>query len=223
MSDLPTSNYSIEALELFRLFPGADFREKFKLSTAVRMSASFPFFSPSVSLPTNPRRRVIDAGFYDNYGVSLSATWLCSGNNLGWIREHTDRICLIQIHDGEYNVARRLEKVPPESSNLFTRTVEEFLSPLEGLDNARVASSSFRNDGQLEMVSRYFGLASTPENPIKFTVVNFEYSGPACMNWRLTKKELEDLKNKAKSENNIKKIRLLLEYLFSEEKAPAEK
>ena len=69
-------NYSHEALELFRLFPQS--RGRFALSTAVRMSASFPYFSPAVPLPTKPRRRVVDAGYFDNYGVSLAAAFLFS-------------------------------------------------------------------------------------------------------------------------------------------------
>src|SRR5262249_12594333 len=58
-------NHSIEALEMFRMFRDAP--NRLTLATAARMSASFPFFSPAVSLPTNPRRRIVDAGYYDNY------------------------------------------------------------------------------------------------------------------------------------------------------------
>jgi hypothetical protein len=91
-------NHSVEALELFRMFPDAI--STFRVSTAARMSASFPYFGPAVSLPTIPRRRVVDAGYYDNYGVSLASSWLFSGSNQAWIRSHCDRILLIQIRDG---------------------------------------------------------------------------------------------------------------------------
>ena len=39
------------------------------------MNASFPYISPAVSLPVDPPRRVVDAGYYDNYGVNLAAAW----------------------------------------------------------------------------------------------------------------------------------------------------
>src|SRR5262249_28751643 len=42
--------YSVEALELFRLFPRS--KSALTLATAARMSASFPYLSPAVSLPT---------------------------------------------------------------------------------------------------------------------------------------------------------------------------
>ncbi len=41
--------YSLSAVEFFRLFPSA---VEFHLATGVRMSASFPYVSPAVSLPT---------------------------------------------------------------------------------------------------------------------------------------------------------------------------
>src|SRR5205823_123205 len=137
----------------FRLFRGA--QHGVKLSTAVRMSASFPIFSPAVPLPTWPRRRVVDAGYYDNYGVSLSSNWLFSRANFQWVRENATKVCLIQIRDGVDDDFRRLERVRLEGSTEFTRAVEEPFSPLEGLDNARVGSSSFRNDGQLELLTLY--------------------------------------------------------------------
>ena len=215
-ADLTGSNYSIEAFEFFKLFPDLheDSRNGFKISTATRMSAAFPFFTPSVSLPTTPRRRVIDAGFYDNYGVSLSATWLCSKSNRQWIQENVDRICLIQIQDGQYNALRRLEKIEGEKSNPWSRALEEILSPLEGLDNARMASSAFRNDGQLEIVGDYMEMISPPNTRINFMVVNFAYPGHACMNWRLTQCEMKDLKEWANKPDVHNRIQYLMNYLF---------
>jgi hypothetical protein len=185
-------NYSIEALQLFRLFPEA--QNQLKLSTAVRMSASFPFFTPAVSLPTWPRRRVVDAGYYDNYGVSLSASWLFSGQNKPWLFEDQkiSRVCIIQIRDGIDDDYRRLERVRPNRSTELSRAAEEFLSPLEGLDNARVSSSSFRNDGQLELLNTYLS-----EKGVKFLVADFEFTGRASLNWRLSAGEKAELEERA--------------------------
>lgn len=60
---------SISAVELFRLFPHV--QNAFQVGTAARMNASFPLVSPGVRLPTTPTRRVVDAGYYDNFGVNL--------------------------------------------------------------------------------------------------------------------------------------------------------
>lgn len=65
--------FSYMAVEFAKLFPNA---ADFKLSTAVRMNASFPLFSPAAALPTDPVRHVVDAGYYDNYGTAAAAKWL---------------------------------------------------------------------------------------------------------------------------------------------------
>lgn len=145
--------YSVEALELFRMFPEA--KQTFKLSTAVRMSASFPYFSPAVSLPTIPKRRIVDAGYYDNYGVSLAASWLFSNRNAEWIDANASRIVLIQIRASVSESERILKKVPREDDDLVERSFEELVSPPEGLYNGLFAAASFRNDGQLELLSAY--------------------------------------------------------------------
>src|SRR5262249_31280922 len=47
------------SLQLFSLFPTA--YGQFKVRTAVRMSATFPYVTPSTNLPTDPPYRVVDA------------------------------------------------------------------------------------------------------------------------------------------------------------------
>ena len=62
--------YSVTALEFFRVFGKEG--DGLTLATAARMSGSFPMVSPAVNLPTRPPVRVVDAGYYDNYGVNLA-------------------------------------------------------------------------------------------------------------------------------------------------------
>jgi hypothetical protein len=144
-------NHSVEAIELFRLLPPA--QSTFVVGTAARLSASFPYFSPAVSLPSFPRRRVVDAGYYDNYGVSLAASWLFSETNRDWIRDHSDSIVLIQIRDGVSEDMRQLRTVAEDTSDPRTRSLEELSSPVEGLISSWTSSSLFRNDNQLEVLS----------------------------------------------------------------------
>jgi predicted acylesterase/phospholipase RssA len=197
--------YSREALELFRLFP--DSARRFRLSSAVRMSASFPFISPAVSLPTRPRRRVVDAGYYDNYGVSLAAAWLFSTNHRVWIDKVASKVLLVQIRDGVDHPQRRLERLDAESSSGVSRSTEELSSPLEGLYNARVGSSSFRNDAGLELLSQF---NSSQNNPLGtgqragqqyqwFQVVNFELPEPAALSWYLSAGEQKRIREAIES------------------------
>ncbi len=192
-------NYSHEALELFRLFP--QMHERFAISTAIRMSASFPFLSPAVSLPTKPRRRVVDAGYFDNYGVSLAAAFLFSGKNREWFQENVSKIAIVQIRDGASDDERRLEVIPDAKrkkgiDSLLSRSLEEFTSPLEGMSSGRVGTCSFRNDALLELLSSYFesqrrepGSGKIPQAQRYFTVVNFEFPNQVSLSWHLSKGE----------------------------------
>jgi hypothetical protein len=168
------------------------------------MSASFPFFSPAVSLPVKPRRRLVDAGYYDNYGVSLTSSWLMSGKNRNWIAANATKILLIQIRDGVDQPQRRFDTLDPDSSTGLSRSTEEVSSPLEGLYNARVGSSSFRNDGQLELLTHFWTLQEenrfTWEVPRKspqdrpFQVATFEFPYKVALSWYLTKRERDQVR-----------------------------
>lgn len=150
----PVETYSREAIELFKLFPDPEVRKRFRLGTAVRLSASFPYFSPGASLPTEPRYRVVDAGYYDNDGISVAASWLFSGMNRDWIEENASRVVLIQIRDSSSEESRLLGKFDSRPPNYLLRALEQLTTPPEGLWQMRIASSSFRNDGQLELLSQ---------------------------------------------------------------------
>ncbi len=192
--------YSFEGIEFFRRFRQAPL----KLSTAARLSASFPFFSPAVVLPTWPRRRVVDAGYYDNYGVSVAASYLFSTTHQKWILANASGVILIQIRDGLSQNERKMGVVPLDAKESAPRqlsiAVEEFTSPLEGLLNARVSTASYRNDGMLELLSSFFKevdagkTGTTPAESFFFTTATFEYPGPASLNWYLTRRERANIR-----------------------------
>jgi hypothetical protein len=201
-------NHSIEAMELFRLFPDA--RKRFTVATAARMSASFPYFSPAVSLPTEPRRRVVDAGYYDNYGVSLASSWLFSGNNQDWILKHFKRILIIQIRDGITEDRRQLLEHEPDNSSIPRRAVEELTSPPEGLYNASTSSSSFRNDGQLELLDEFEHLRRKVSRPANWKdspilVVDFELGDEVSLSWYLSNQENDKINTDAAELTSQKK------------------
>ena len=203
LADL-NKNYSHEALELFRMFPQS--RGKFAISTAIRMSASFPYLSPAVTLPTKPRRRVVDAGYFDNYGVSLAASFFFSKKNNEWFKENVSKIVIVQIRDGQSEDERRLEQIPDARrqkgiDTMLSRSLEELTSPIEGLSNGRVGTCSFRNDGLLELLSTYYvqmrqepTTGKLPHAKRFFTVVNFEYPGHVAISWHLSKGEKNQMR-----------------------------
>jgi predicted acylesterase/phospholipase RssA len=210
--------YSLSALEFYRVFPEA---HDFLLSTAVRMSAAFPLVTPAISIPTVPPRRVVDAGYYDNYGVNLGAMWIFE--NRRWLYEYTSGVVLIQIRDSQSERGRReIEDPEPEPERgiistvlrrmpFSSRTLDVFgklsesvrrgsqwiTSPLEGLSTARQANMSFRNDEQAEILNNVINL--DPESPVTnqgfYTTVVFECPKEASLSWALTPQEKRDIQN----------------------------
>lgn len=160
--------YSISAFEFFKLFPRAT---DFKVATAVRMNASFPLVSPAVHLPTNPSRRVVDAGYYDNYGIEVAAGWL--DLNRDWLLANTSGVLLVQIRDGlslldRYGVDDRT----PSAWSYVGRGFELITSPIEGASRVGSTRSMFGNDRVIQGVSDWFTLASGRRD--FFTTVVFE-------------------------------------------------
>jgi hypothetical protein len=144
--------YSLSALEFFRLFPYA---VEFHLATGVRMSASFPYVSPAVSLPTNPPRRVVDAGYYDNYGIQLAAAWVQT--NVDWLIRETSGVVLVQVRDA-ISLEERLDVADSPTGFWASvgRSFQFLTSPLEGAEQARSASGLFRNDQDVQDLSDLF-------------------------------------------------------------------
>ncbi|WP_165251136.1 patatin-like phospholipase family protein [Paludisphaera soli] len=147
------NSFSISALELFKLDPKV--MPDLTLAAAARMSATFPFVSPAVNLPTNPPLRVVDAGYYDNYGVHLANAWLLQ--NREWIRRHTSGVLVLQIRDA---VSKRDRVgVPSEAKGFFDKLFQGaglFGSVSDAILRARYSTTTFRNDQESIAVNEVF-------------------------------------------------------------------
>jgi hypothetical protein len=62
-----------------------------------RMNASFPYVSPAVDPPTEPRRHVVDTGYCGNYGVRTAAAWRVHHRH--WLKRNTSDVVFIQARD----------------------------------------------------------------------------------------------------------------------------
>jgi len=105
-----------ESIEFQRLFKGQD-AASLKLSNALRMNATFPYITPLVTLPSEPKMRVMDAGVRDNYGYRTTLSFLYTYR--AWLREHVGRVVLIQMRDKQ----RELE-IRPVGGSVIGRLME---------------------------------------------------------------------------------------------------
>ena len=102
--------------------------------------------------PLSPERRVVDAGYYDNFGVDLAAMWLF--RNEAVVREHTSGGAVIEVRAYRNGYARwhfqdkEAEKyrpdptrpgpqVPRRDRGALRASLEWLSTPAEAIGNAR--------------------------------------------------------------------------------------
>lgn len=173
--------YSRNAFQFHDLFPG--YLKALSPWTAARLSASFPYVTPAAVLPTRPRRRVVDAGYWDNFGVNLCSSWLedClfSEARRQWLGRFRN-VLLLQIRDGVLSYSA-VEPPEDERTRTLSRGLEWLSSPPEAVLAARNAVAVYRGDEQVEALSQIFG--------DRFSTAKIEFHKSASLSWALTDEE----------------------------------
>ncbi len=157
------------SVEVFKQFAGA--QQSVAIAQAARLSATFPYMSPAISLPTDPDRRVVDAGYYDNYGIDLATGLLQDPEIADWIKEHCAGVAVIE--------ARAFPSpLPTPPAGRLARALQFLTSPPEALFSARQASQMFRNHQQLHAAARLYDRDF-------LRVFTFEAVSDVSMSWYL--------------------------------------
>jgi hypothetical protein len=169
------NRYSRTSLDLFRLIPSA---RSMPVAAAARMNASFPYVVPAAELPTIPRRHVVDAGYWDNFGVHTAVIWI--EHNMAWLRANTSGVVVIQVRDVETEVDdRSLSRALP---SVWLRAFDEFTAPVVAALQARSATQTFRNDADLTRIADGF-----------ITTIVFENPNRSVLSWSLTHRQALDM------------------------------
>ena len=177
----------------------------FKLRTAVRMNASFPYVSPSTALPTIPYRRVVDAGYYDNYGIDMAVKYLSEPNIRDWILQNTSGVALIEIRAFPH-------AAPSKGVSASKQSFQWLTTPLDGMLSARGSTMTFRNWQSFRNLQETYRLAeralgreatSTPEGFGFLERFTFELAdADISLNWYLPEFELAEMVTKLELEDN---------------------
>jgi hypothetical protein len=197
-----------EQLNFFQIFPEA--RASFRLKTAVRMSATFPYISPIVELPTSPPQRVVDAGYYDNYGIGTATAILREPNIMKWLKANVEGIMIVQIRASAVHLPPDLEmQAPVDDFCKQSRQVQDgsgpftwLTGPLEGAAAGRAVSMRVRNDQALNMLADTYGLDRNGRDFLRWVV--FENSARASATWSLPHAELECFR--VQLDSNVNKL-----------------
>lgn len=172
--------------------------DSLRFLTALRMSATFPYVTPTITLPTDPPIQIADAGISDNYGVVDGLVFLNVFKE--WIMENTSEVVMMTIRDSDKNEALGA----PESMNFF----ERFLSPIRSAYQSWDKVQTIKNDQFYELTKSVMG------NHLRR--VEFEYiptdgsESRASLSWRLTEIEKRGIIKAIHQKKNQKVLSELL-------------
>ncbi|SHM35174.1 Patatin-like phospholipase [Chitinophaga jiangningensis] len=169
---------------------GVDFTQYFsrqdapqlRVTSAIRMCATFPYVLPNAFLPSNPIVDVMDAGIRDNFGQQTTLRYLYSFRE--WINENTSGVVYIQVRDTRKNDISPIKKTKDLPDLLF--------EPLFTMQQHWSAMQDFDQDDLINYMEGYF--------PNKFHRVIFQYvpqyhDKAAALSWHLTSREKLDIAN----------------------------
>lgn len=174
------------ALELFELFPDA--RDRLRLSTAVRMSATFPYVSPTGVLPTEPSRGVVDAGYYDNFGMVAANAFLQAPAIQNWLLANTTGVVVLQLR--AFNDTQNTDE-DEESNSALERALYGLVSPIAGAASARNVAMRARNDREFDLVRRLY---AQRDPDFLFETIELTSDAETSLNWYITPQEVESLR-----------------------------
>jgi len=170
----------IDAVDFAAFFSGQD-PYNLRLTSALRLNATFPFVLPVVKLPSEPRMDVMDAGLRDNFGTELASRYLYVMRD--WLEKNTRQVIFLEIRDTREN---DVTENSDESSSLS----KMLFDPLFVIQNKWEAFQSYSH-GFIKNYAPWF-----LNGKLRFITLQYvpkESKKVAALNFHLTQKEKRDL------------------------------
>lgn len=186
--------------------------EDLSFLSALRMSASFPYITPNMSLPSNPRLEIMDAGISDNFGVSDAVRFIHVFKK--WIAENTGGIVMVVIRDTKSNSP--IENRPNPS------IIDRITYPIASVYNNLITMQDINNDVRIEQMKDWFdgeldvieiAYDSFDGNTNESKSSKEKEIERASLSWHLTSKEKKNIIENINIESNQKAIKKLKETL----------
>jgi hypothetical protein len=184
-------NYTPDAIEFNRLFKGMN-PEKLRFTSALRMSATFPYITPLTELPTTPTIEVFDAGMRDNIGTDNVVRFLHTFNE--WLSVHTSGVIVVQTRD-----KRKVREPEKNSTNTIihslTRPLNSFYGNLFGVQD-------YNHDRELMSAGLWL---KVPLDVLDFELKN-EQPDVISVSWHLTEREKQRTTSCMSMEFNMENV-----------------
>ena len=189
----------IDAVDFATFFANQD-PYNLRITSAIRMNATFPFVLPVVRMPSVPAMNIMDAGLRDNYGAEIASRYIYVMRD--WLEHHTGKTIFIEIRDNrEYDVAEST----PETS-LGNMVVD----PIFVIQNKWESFQSYKHSF-IKDIEPYFLKGKL--HYLTLSYVPKETNKTAALNFHLTLKEKEDLFQSIYNRDNQKAVDSILHLL----------
>jgi hypothetical protein len=188
---------------------GIDFQRYFKdhgagnlrFLSALRMSATFPYVTPNISLPSEPAMETMDSGISDNFGVEDATRFLYVFRE--WIAENTSGVIFLCIRDSE--------KDTPIEKNISLTLFQKFFTPIRNIYKNWTYIQDIKNDNLIEFAKTWhpgnihrinlqyiprtiFNEEEPPQNEAQENKqLEKEEIERASLNWHLTTREKKNI------------------------------
>jgi hypothetical protein len=191
-------NPQIENIEYLKYFKKSNPGEV-SFTSVLRMSATFPYIMPMITMPTEPGMQVMDAGIRDNYGSKTTVRYLIALRK--WLQENTSGVIVLKVRDTK----KTLIGETYQNIGLF----ERLLLPFGNMYGNFPRVQDFNQDELFSTAIR------SMDYPIEIITLNLRenYNDKISLSWHLTQKEKEKISNAVNSEENIQSIHRLLKIL----------
>lgn len=165
----------IDGVEFYRFFE-AQRGDSLRTTSALRMSATFPYITPLASMPAVPKMEVIDAGARDNNGFELSLRMVYEFRD--WISKNTSGVIFVQL----------LANDPPSeeiSGSPYKTRFDDLIKPIGGVVNSFANLQGFSESGQLHVAQSWLDF---PIEVIPFQLMSDD-DQEIALSWHLTERE----------------------------------
>jgi hypothetical protein len=170
-----------------RLYAGYDT----PVTSAVRVSATFPYVTPAARAHRDGKRdlsdaeyHVVDGGYYDNYG--MAALVECLDNELEKQAVDVTELMVVRIHS--MPVVNSPDQSPRSGRGFFF----QLGAPVVALDNVRDAGQLSHSNVEFDLLQKRWHERAGRRVDIELATFEYPYYD-APLSWHLTNRQMQDI------------------------------
>lgn len=167
-----------------------------KITSALRMSATFPYIMPVVTLPSKPGMQMMDSGVRDNYGISMTLKFIHEFRD--WIEANTSGVVIIQIRDRHKD-----RQVAENGGSLLQR----FTRPIQNVTGNMLRVQDMEQD---EIFQQACSWADFPIERVPIEL-RHDHQENISLSWHLTASEKEKILQQIYSPSNAERFERISE------------